>query len=280
MNFRLIKPEALIDSTAVPASITSGRRTAAVIGPMTTQSTVEYSDLVKSSCPLISKTMIYLGSPTIRNRGTIGGTLAHADRTAELPAVAVALEAELIAQSKGSPHIPAESFFRGELSTDLRTDEMLRNSFPVSPNGSLNAFTEVTPAPRSRPRRRCGASSACRQGTVARGRIVCIGIAPSPIRLKRVEQTLCGTARMRTSSAMRRSSVSTGSSQKATSIPVPITAAPYCRVWWCAHSNKPSPRNRGCRERRNIFVRIQWTGARSSAGSRRANCWRISCAAN
>ena len=93
---------------------------------------------MKACCPLIAKTMIYLGSPTIRNRGTIGGTLAHADRTAELPAVAVALEADLIAQSpKGVRSIPADNFFRGDLSTDLRTDEMLREiRFPFLPHAA------------------------------------------------------------------------------------------------------------------------------------------------
>lgn len=197
MNFRLIKPEALIDLNRCPGlDYLRQEDGQLVIGPMTTQSTVEYSDLVKSSCPLISKTMIYLGSPTIRNRGTIGGTLAHADRTAELPAVAVALEAELIAQSpKGVRSIPAENFFRGDLSTDLRTDEMLREiCFPVSPNGSLNAFTEATN--RHHDLALAGVAvhlQLAANGTVARARIVCIGIAPSPIRLKRVEQTLCGT---------------------------------------------------------------------------------------
>ncbi len=196
MNFRLIRPEALIDLNRCPGldylRQENGRL---VIGPMTTQSTVEYSDLIKSSCPLISKTMVYLGSPTIRNRGTIGGTLAHADRTAELPAVAVALEAELIAQSpNGVRSIPAEIFFRGDLSTDLQTDEMLREiRFPVSPARSLSAFTEATN--RHHDLALAGVAvhlELAEDGTVATARIVCNGVGPSPLRLKRVEQTLCG----------------------------------------------------------------------------------------
>jgi CO/xanthine dehydrogenase FAD-binding subunit len=197
MNFRLIRPEALIDLNRCPGLDYLRRDDGQlVIGPMTTQSTVEYSDLVKTCCPLITKTMIYLGSPTIRNRGTIGGTLAHADRTAELPAVAVALEAELIAQSPmGIRRIAADDFFRGDLSTDLRTDEMLLEiRFPVSPAGSLSAFTEATN--RHHDLALAGVAvhlELAEGGLVANARIVCNGIAPSPVRLKRVEQTLCGT---------------------------------------------------------------------------------------
>ena len=196
MNFRLIRPEALIDLNRCPGLDYLRREDGQlVIGPMTRQFTVEYSDLVKSCCPLISKTMIYVGSPTIRNRGTIGGTLAHADRTAELPAVAVALEAELIALGpKGARRIPAADFFRGDLSTELRTDEMLREiRFPVSPNGSLSAFTEATN--RHHDLALVGVAVYLEiedSGTVAKARIVCNGMGPAPIRLKRAEQGLCG----------------------------------------------------------------------------------------
>ena len=196
MNFRLIRPEALIDLNRCPGLDYLRREDGQlVIGPMTRQFTVEYSDLVKSCCPLISNTMVYVGSPTIRNRGTIGGTLAHADRTAELPAVAVALEAELIALGpKGTRRIPAADFFRGDLSTDLRTDEMLREiRFPVSPNGSLSAFTEATN--RHHDLALIGVAVYLEiedNRTVVKARIVCNGMGPSPIRLKRAEQRLCG----------------------------------------------------------------------------------------
>ena len=197
MNFRLVKPEALIDLNRCPGlDYLRQEEGQLIIGPMTRQSTVKDSDLVKACCPLIAKTMIYLGSPTIRNRGTIGGTLAHADRTAELPAVAVALEADLIAQSpKGVRSIPADNFFRGDLSTDLRTDEMLREiRFPVSPARSLSAFTEATN--RHHDLALVGVAvhlELAEDGTVAKARIVCNGIGPCPIRLERVEHSLCGT---------------------------------------------------------------------------------------
>jgi carbon-monoxide dehydrogenase medium subunit len=196
MNFRLIRPEALIDLNRCPGLDYLRRDDGhLVVGPMTRQSTIEHSDLVRSCCPLISKTMIYLGSPTIRNRGTIGGTLAHADRTAELPAIAVALEAELIAQGpEGKRRIPAESFFRGDLSTDLRTDEMLREiRFPVSPHGSLSGFAEAN----NRHHDLALAGVAVyllldSNGAIGQARVVSIGIGPAPVRLKSAERALCG----------------------------------------------------------------------------------------
>jgi len=194
MNFRLVRPEALIDLNRCPGLDYVRREDGhLVIGPMTRQSTAEHSELVKSCCPLIAKTIIYVGSPTIRNRGTIGGTLAHADRTAELPAVAVALEAEMIAQGpRGKRRIPAANFFRGDLATDLQTDEMLREiRFPVSPNGTLCAFVEAT----NRHHDLALAGIAVQllpgnDGAIALARIVCIGVGPAPIRLKEVEQAI------------------------------------------------------------------------------------------
>ena len=254
MNFRLIRPEALIDLNRCPGlDYLRQEEGRLVIGPMTTQTTVEYSDLVKSCCPLISKTMIYLGSPTIRNRGTIGGTLAHADRTAELPAVALALEAELIAQSPdGVRSIPAEKFFRGDLSTDLQTDEMLREiRFPVSPARSLSAFTEATN--RHHDLALAGVAvhlELAEDGTVAKARIVCNGIGPSPFALNASSRPFAARARMTAPCATLRFSVSTASSPKATFTPAQITAAPYCRASLRRHCSKPSPTARGCSERR------------------------------
>jgi CO/xanthine dehydrogenase FAD-binding subunit len=197
MNYRLVRPEALIDLNRCPGLDYIRRDdNHLVIGPMTRQTTAEHSDLVRACCPLISKAMVYIGSPTIRNRGTIGGTLAHADRTAELPAVAVALDAEMTAQGPGGlRRISAEHFFRGDLTTDLRLDEMLREiRFPISSDRSVCAFVEA--GNRHHDLALAGIAvhlvfdESC---IVGEARVVCIGIGPRPIRLERVEQNLCGT---------------------------------------------------------------------------------------
>jgi carbon-monoxide dehydrogenase medium subunit len=197
MNFRVVRPQALIDLNRC-GNLDYLRRDddRLIIGPMTPQSTAEHSDLVRACCPLLSKTLPYLGPPTIRNRGTIGGTLAHADRNAELPAVAVVLEAELIAQGpQGLRTIAADEFFHGDLTTDLRADEMLREiRFPISQKRSICAFVEAN----NRHHDLALAGIAVfllldDDRAVERARLSCIGIGPRPIRLKRVEQTLCGT---------------------------------------------------------------------------------------
>lgn len=196
MNFRLIRPQALIDLNRC-SDLAYLRRedNRLVVGPMTTQSAAEHSEIVKASCPLLSKTLPYLGPPTIRNRGTIGGTLAHADRNAELPGVAVVLEAEMIAQGpQGRRAIAAEDFFHGDLTTDLRADEMLREiRFPLSPSRSVCAFAEAS----NRHHDLALAGIAVllvldNDGMIEKARLACIGVGPRPVRLKTVERALCG----------------------------------------------------------------------------------------
>ena len=112
---------------------------------MTRQRELELSETVRAACPLIAKAMPYMGHATIRNRGTAGGSLSHADPSAELPGVALALGAEMIAGGpNGRRTVPATEFFFAELTTALEPDEMLCEiRFPEAPAGSRAAFAEV-----------------------------------------------------------------------------------------------------------------------------------------
>ena len=112
---------------------------------MTRQRELELSPTVRQHCPLITKAMPHMGHATIRNRGTAGGSLSHADPSAELPGVAVALDAELIAEGpNGRRAVPATEFFFAELTTALEPDEMLREiRFPKAPQSARAAFAEV-----------------------------------------------------------------------------------------------------------------------------------------
>jgi len=103
------------------------------IGAGTTQAAIESSSEVTGEVPLLARATPLIGHFQIRNRGTIGGSLAHADPAAEYPAVAVALDAELEAVSvRGRRTIPAASFFTGTWTTDLADDEVLTAAtFPV-----------------------------------------------------------------------------------------------------------------------------------------------------
>lgn len=147
LNFRILTPAALIDLNACDALKELRRaETHLIVGAMVRQSTLEDSELVRSCCPLIAATMPFLGSRTIRNRGTIGGTLAHADRSAELPAVALALDAVMTAEGPtGRRQIPAAAFFLGDLTTALEPYEMLCDiRFPVALADDRFAFVEAT----------------------------------------------------------------------------------------------------------------------------------------
>ena len=197
MNFRLVAPAALIDLNRCPdLAYIRYEGSEIAVGAMARQAGVEFSDVVAQACPLIAKAMPFLGSPAIRNRGTIGGTLAHADRTAELPAVSIALGATMIAFGPdGARPIAAEDFFIGDLTTSLEPFEMLREvRFPVSPAGSRCAFVEAT----NRHHDLALAGIALLlvpsdDGVIQSTSIVCHGIGPHPVRLAAAEAALVNT---------------------------------------------------------------------------------------
>jgi CO/xanthine dehydrogenase FAD-binding subunit len=128
MNFRLVQPGVLIDLNRlndlayVHPSDAGGLR----VGAMTRQSRLESDALVSTHAPLVAETAPYIAHPQIRNRGTFGGSLAHADPAAELPVITLALDADFRVQSSDRQRmIPATDFFQGMFTTDLEPDEML-----------------------------------------------------------------------------------------------------------------------------------------------------------
>jgi carbon-monoxide dehydrogenase medium subunit len=128
MNFRLAQPAVLIDLNNIPdlayihPTVDGGLQ----IGAMTRQRAVEKSELIAQRAPLLHATMPYIAHVQIRNRGTIGGSLAHADPAAELPVIAVALDAQLKVRSKlGERWVSAQDFYVALFATDLAPDEIL-----------------------------------------------------------------------------------------------------------------------------------------------------------
>lgn len=128
MNFRLVAAAVLVDLNRLPdldyirVAEDGGLR----LGAMTRQRRLERDPLVKTHAPLMFEAMPEVAHPQIRNRGTLGGSLAHADPAGELPVIAVALDAQLRMQSvNGSRWVPAAEFFQGLFTTALRPDEML-----------------------------------------------------------------------------------------------------------------------------------------------------------
>jgi carbon-monoxide dehydrogenase medium subunit len=128
MNFRLAQPGMLVDLNPLTglAYIEPEADGGLRLGAMTRQRQVERSDVVAQAAPLLHATMPHVAHVQIRNRGTIGGSLAHADPAAELPAVAVAMGARLRLQSvRGSRWVEAGDFYQGLFTTDLAPDEIL-----------------------------------------------------------------------------------------------------------------------------------------------------------
>src|SRR5678815_1921939 len=147
LNFRLVRPTYLVDLNEV-AGLDTVRleQGSLVIGAMARQRAVETSALVRECCPLLAEAMPQIGHVQIRNRGTVGGSLAHADPASELPAVVAALDGELVLQSaRGRRALPAEQFFRGYLSTAAAPDELLVEArVPVMSRRTGRAFVELS----------------------------------------------------------------------------------------------------------------------------------------
>jgi carbon-monoxide dehydrogenase medium subunit len=128
MNFRLAQPAVLIDLNNVAELfyVRANDNGNLHIGAMTRQRTVERDALIAAGAPLLHDTMPYIAHTQIRNRGTIGGSLAHADPAAELPAVAIALDATVrLCRQSGERWVPARDFYIGLFTTALAQDEIL-----------------------------------------------------------------------------------------------------------------------------------------------------------
>ena len=147
MNFRLAQPGVLIDLNHIPelSYIRPTEDGGLRVGAMTRQRQVERDRLVAERAPLIHETIPYIAHSQIRNRGTFGGSLAHADPAAELPAVTTALNARFRARSQsGERWIPANEFFVSLFTTALEPDELLVEvELPAIPPDSGWAFAEM-----------------------------------------------------------------------------------------------------------------------------------------
>ncbi|MBI4639042.1 MAG: xanthine dehydrogenase family protein subunit M [Candidatus Rokubacteria bacterium] len=152
MKLRLAQPKHLIDLRKVPglAGIREDGGMIA-IGAMTTHWQVESSSLVKGKCPILSEAASVIGDPQVRNLGTLGGSLAHADPAADLPAAAIALGVELVCEGpKGRRTVKADDWFKGLMQTALREDELLVEiRVPVWPSGTGGCYMKF-PHPASR----------------------------------------------------------------------------------------------------------------------------------
>ncbi|HEX9213244.1 MAG TPA: xanthine dehydrogenase family protein subunit M [Bradyrhizobium sp.] len=147
MNFRLARPEVLIDINGLTelSGIDRSEAGRLRVGALTRYRSLERDADFLGACPLFADALPHIAHPQIRNRGTIGGNLSHADPASELPALAVAMQAEMgITSVTGERRLPASEFFVGLLTTDLGSDEMLVDiTFPARRPLSGACFMEI-----------------------------------------------------------------------------------------------------------------------------------------
>ena len=145
MNFRLATPGMVVDLNALGELdyVKSEAGGVLRVGAMTRHRTVERSDVVLKEAPLVHEVMPWIAHPAIRTRGTIGGSLAHADPAAELPAVMVSVDARIAMRSRqGTREVPATEFFTGLFSTALAGGEIVTEiAIPPAPRGLKRSWS-------------------------------------------------------------------------------------------------------------------------------------------
>lgn len=193
LNFRLSRPAALVDLNRIPSLAYVREQDGQVrFGAMTRQRTIEFSPVVRERVPLLGEATRWVGHLPIRTRGTIGGSIAHADPSAEYPAVLTALEGEVVARGpKGERVIKAKDLFQTYLTTSLTPDEILVEvRLPAMPDGAGFALEEFS--------RRHGdfaiigiAAMVVKDGARCKlARLATAGAGPVPVRLRAAEEIL------------------------------------------------------------------------------------------
>ncbi len=197
MRLRLASPGALVDigGLADLKGIQAGADFL-TIGALTTHAMVAASEAVQRACPILAEAAAQIGDLQVRNRGTIGGALAHADPAADFPPVVVALGATLTATgATGQRRIAAESFFTDLFTTALEPGELLTSiSVPTYGAGTGGAYLKHRHPASSYAVVGTAALVTLKDGTCGRVSLVVVGATPTPVRARAAEQALTGQA--------------------------------------------------------------------------------------
>jgi carbon-monoxide dehydrogenase medium subunit len=195
MNFRLLAPATLVDINGVPGL--AGIREqgdGVVVGALTRHRALETSELIRLRFPVVHEAMRHVAHLAVRNRGTIGGSLAHADPAAELPALAMLLDARLTAVGRaGARSIAAREFFLSPLASALGADEILTEiRFPSLPPATGWGFEEFSRRHGDFAVAGAAATVTVSAGVVAEARLALLGVDQTPIRVPNAEAILAG----------------------------------------------------------------------------------------
>lgn len=196
LNFRMARPAVLVDLNGIDGlSYIEERGDRIAIGALTRHREIEQSPLIASKLPVMAAAMRHVAHLAIRNRGTIGGSLSHADPAAELPMLSLFYDAQLSVQGpSGRRIVAAEDFFVDALTNCLEPEEIVVEvEFPISAFDGW-AFEEVA--------RRFGDFALASIALAVRGsssaidevRVAVMGVAGTPLRLKQVEEKFAGVA--------------------------------------------------------------------------------------
>jgi carbon-monoxide dehydrogenase medium subunit len=195
LALRLARPAVLIDINGVAGlygvSATDGQ---VAIGATTREYVAEESGIVAGTLPLLAAALPLIGHEAIRSRGTIGGSLAHADPAAELPAVARALDAEFVVRGPaGERVIQAAEWFEGYLTTSRRPDELLTEvRFPAAKPGTGSSFEEVARRHGDFAMVGLATSLVLSGGVISEARLAFAGVSDVPVRATAAEDLLAG----------------------------------------------------------------------------------------
>ncbi len=197
MKLRLAGPSALVDIGGLKelAGITAGSGTLE-IGALTTHAELAASGAVRSGCPILAEAAAQIGDLQVRNRGTVGGSLAHADPAADLPTVMVALGATLtLTNGSASRDLPAEGFFLDLFTTALRPGELLTAiRVPTYGKGTGGAYLKHRHPASSYAVVGVAAMVTLAGGTCAKVSLILGGVSIKPVRAKMAEAALSGQA--------------------------------------------------------------------------------------
>jgi aerobic carbon-monoxide dehydrogenase medium subunit len=197
MNFRLARPERLIDINRLPG-LDYIRRDGDVIaiGALARHTDVKDSPLVAQACPLMHMAYEWVAHGAVRNRGTLCGNLCHADPASEMPAIMLAVGATMVLRSKRAErHVSAADFFQGMYTTAARADEMLVEvRLPVAPAGQKAGFGEVSMRKGDFAWATAAVLLTVAGGKITQVAIAAAGIADRACRLSTVEAAIAGQA--------------------------------------------------------------------------------------
>ena len=205
MKLRIARPSLLVDLGRVSdLAYVKDAGTHVAIGALTRHAAVASDPLLREHCPIVSFTAAQIGDPQVRHRGTLGGTLSHGDPASDMPAVMLALGAELVARGKnGERTIPAADFFTGVFQTALGPDDVLVEA-RVPKLGGSTGWAYLKANRRAQDWATVGVAALVHRddGKVAGASLGLVNMGATPLRARAAEDALAGGASVADAAAL------------------------------------------------------------------------------